>query len=95
MNSHPGGRSMSQKIFSMNLGVETVSLYLLCCAVADAGAPLTQTILADKWNGDQTSLERELDRLEDKNILCRIDKKGQQEPTYEIVDEKKWREPGV
>lgn len=90
MNRNPGGPSINQKIFSMNLGVETVSLYLLCCAVADAGAALTQTTLAHKWNGDQTSLESELTRLEEFNILCRIDQEGQQEPTYQIMDEKNW-----
>jgi hypothetical protein len=82
---------MNQKIFSMSLGVETVSLYLLCCAVADAGAAITPTILMDKWNGDRSALERELLNLEKRNILCRADAEVKNDPVYRIVDEKKWR----
>jgi hypothetical protein len=82
---------MNQKIFSMSLGVETVSLYLLCCAVADAGAAITPRILMDKWNGDRSSLERELLSLEERNILCRTDAEGQDDPVYRIVDDKNWR----
>ena len=69
MNSNSVGPAMRQKIFSMNLGVETVSLYLLCCAVADAGAAITRTTLEGKWNGNRTTLEQELRRLESRNIL--------------------------
>ena len=90
MNSHSGGPAMSQKIFSMNLGVETVSLYLLCCAVADAGAAITRTTLQEKWNGDRASLKRGLDQLEDRNIVCREDGEAKGEPEYRVVDEKKW-----
>ena len=91
MNHDSVGPAMSQKIFSMNLGVETVSLYLLCCAVADAGAAITRTTLQDKWNGDQTALERELRHLEERNILRREDAEMQENPVYRMVDEKQWR----
>ena len=90
MHHHPNQPSMNQKIFSMNLGVETVSLYLLCCAVADAGAAITQTTLLEKWNDDRTTLERGLGQLEDRNILLREDKEEKGEPVYRVVDEKKW-----
>lgn len=91
MSSHPMGPSMSQKIFSMNLGVETVSLYLLCCAVADAGAAITGTALQDKWNGSRTALERELHRLVNRNILRRDDAETHGETIYRMVDERRWR----
>ncbi len=81
---------MNQKIFSMNLGVETVSLYLLCCAVADAGAAITRTTLQSKWNGDPAGLEGELGRLEDRHILCKDEEKKEDEPVYLVVDEKQW-----
>ncbi len=82
---------MSQKIFSMNLEVETVSLYLLCCAVSDAGAAITRKTLQDKWNGSRADLERELNRLEDRKILVRDDAKTQGSIVYRMVDEKQWR----
>ena len=91
MNHDSVGPAMSQKIFSMNLGVKTVSLYLLCSAVADAGAAITRTTLQDKWNGDQTALERELRHLEERNILRREDAEMQENPVYRMVDEKQWR----
>lgn len=91
MNRNTAGPTISQKIFSMDLSVETVSLYLLCCAVADAGAAITRTTLQDKWNGSQAALERELCRLEERNILCPDDAKAQGEGVYKMVAEKKWR----
>jgi hypothetical protein len=90
MNRNSAGPIMSQKIFSMNLGVETVSLYLLCCAVTDAGAAITRTTLQEKWNSPRTSLEQELGRLEGRNILSRDHTPVQGEPVYRLVDEKQW-----
>ncbi len=83
--------TMNQKIFSMNLDVETVSLYLLCCAVADAGASITRATLQDKWNGDRTTLKKELRRLEERNILCGDNTDVQGDSVYRMLDEKKWR----
>jgi hypothetical protein len=90
MPDHPSGPTMRQKIFSMDLAVETVSLYLLCCAVTDAGGAITVDTLADKWNGDQLSLELELKRLEQRNIICKRAGEGQTFPIYQLVDEKRW-----
>jgi predicted transcriptional regulator len=84
------GPTMRQKIFSLNLDVETVSLYLLCCAVADAGAAVTVEALADKWNGDQVSLKRELNRLEQKNIIRRKQAETGTPAQYQMVDDDQW-----
>lgn len=91
MTHHSAAPAMSQKIFSSNLAVETVSLYLLCCAVADAGASITPGVLMDKWNGSEASLIREIQRLEEKHILRRTRADASQDPTYQIVHEKDWR----
>lgn len=90
MPDHPAGPAMRQRIFSMELDVETVSVYLLCCALADAGATITVDTLADKWNGDQASLERELKRLEQRKIIIQTDGEGQSAPIFRMVDEKHW-----
>jgi hypothetical protein len=81
---------MSQKIFSMNLDVETVSLYLLCCAVIDAGAAVTRTTLREKWNGTQEELNHQIDRLEEMNILARKGRTGNGESVFVVVEEKNW-----
>ncbi|WP_319404659.1 hypothetical protein [uncultured Desulfosarcina sp.] len=91
MNRDSATPAMSQKIFSMKLGVETVSLYLLCCAVADAGATITRSTLQEKWNGNRTALEQELRRLEGRNILSSHDEEAQEETVYRMVDENRWR----
>lgn len=88
MNQHTNGPSISQKIFSMNLGVEAVSLYLLCCAVADTGSAVTKEALADKWNGSADALDRELAFLEEKNILR--PEEGEENASYRIMEEKRW-----
>ncbi|MGD8700908.1 MAG: hypothetical protein PVG51_12250 [Desulfosarcina sp.] len=90
MNGKPGEPAMNQKIFSMNLGVETVSLYLLCCAIADAGAAITRANLLLKWNGNPSSLDRELGQLEKRHILGRADERKDGETVYTVLDEKQW-----
>jgi len=79
---------MSQKIFSMNMGVESVSLYLLCCAVVDTGSPITEETLLEKWNGNAETLKRELGYLEKRRILCR--EKVDRIETFRILGEKEW-----
>ncbi|MGA6924999.1 MAG: hypothetical protein WBY88_04900 [Desulfosarcina sp.] len=91
MPPHSSGPVMSQKIFSMNLDVPTVSLYLLCCAVAEAGASVSRRTLLDKWNDTEDALDRELARLEDRNILRRIEEDRGEAPGYRIVEERQWR----
>ena len=91
MNAKPAGPAMSQKIFAMNLDVETVSLYLLCCAVADAGAPITDRTLQEKWNDSPEALEKHRGLLEKKNIIGRQADKEMGENVYLVMDEKKWR----
>lgn len=82
---------MNQKIFTMNLSVEAVSLYLLCCAVADSGSVITANTLRDKWNGSPAALERELDNLEQRHIVGRDDSSAQDAPTYLLMAEKYWQ----
>ena len=81
---------MNQKIFTMNLGVEAVSLYLLCCAVADSGSAITKNALRDKWNGSPAALDRELDTLEKRGIVRRDDTFAPEAPAYLLMAEKFW-----
>lgn len=82
---------MNQKIFTMNLGVEAVSLYLLCCALADSGAAITVDALQGKWNGSPAALERELHNLEKRRILHREEAPAQNAATYLLMADKHWR----
>ncbi len=91
MHRPSNGPAMSQKIFALKLEVQTVSLYLLCCALTDAGAAITKSSLMEKWNGDRAGLERELQRLEERNILVESITDKSDEAQYHLMDEKKWR----
>jgi hypothetical protein len=91
MNGDSMGPAMSQKIFSLNLGVETVSLYLLCCAIADTGRAITRETLLEKWNGSRPDLDRELRRLEERNILGRNETAAGKDTIYQLADERQWR----
>ena len=82
---------MSQKIFTLNLAVETVSLYLLCCALANAGAPITVTALEEKWNGSREGLLAELKALERRRIIEKTTAPIDQAEGYRILDEKRWQ----
>jgi len=91
MNHGSTKPAMSQKIFSLNLDVETVSLYLLCCAVVDSGTAITRATLKEKWNGTQEELNRQIDQLEEMNILFRKGRTGNGESVFVVADEKRWR----
>ena len=85
------GLSMRQAIFSMDLAVETVSVYLLCCAIADAGVAVRQTALEDKWNGSPSALQDALSQLQDRHILSCAQDREHNEPVYQLEPEKRWR----
>ena len=92
MHDHHGdGPSMNQLIFKMGLSVETISLYLLCCGLADAGEPITTGKLRDVWNETPESLTEGLRRLERKTILRRIPGDGQKHSTYELTGVEHWK----
>jgi hypothetical protein len=91
MNNSLGTVSMSQRIFSMNLAVETVSLYLLCCALADAGTPINHETVGARWNGSDAELERQLTALEKRNIIRRSDAPTASLVTYQLVADRAWR----
>ncbi len=83
--------AMDRKIFDMGLGVESVSIYILCCALKDAGAQITMDNLTDKWNGDRMSLKKGIDDLERKHIIQKIQSASESMTRYAIVPSGFWR----
>jgi len=63
---HP---AMNQKIFALGLPVETVSLYLLCCALADQGTAITQENLQKVWTDSPQRLSQSLAELAARMIV--------------------------
>ncbi|MGD8891614.1 MAG: hypothetical protein PVF94_01180, partial [Desulfobacterales bacterium] len=72
MNSQNQTPSMNQKIFKMGLSVETVSVYLMCCSLADTDTTISTKKLFEIWNSTRASLFEGLKDLETRNILRRI-----------------------
>jgi len=79
--------AMSQQIFKIGLPVEAVSVYLLCCGLADASAPITLSTLMPVWNGTPDQLQDNLRLLCDKGIVSSTEGPG---PAYRINEDSRW-----
>ncbi len=82
--------SMNQKIFELGLPTETISLYLLCCSLADSRASISEKNLLGIWNSTRDVLTEGLDRLENRNILIRTCSDGE-ENIYHLTDSNRWK----
>ena len=88
--SNPPG-AVSQKIFQMGLSVETVSVYLLCTGLVEAGTTLSLKNLMNIWNGTPSQLRDGLKHLEAKNVLHRIISDQADNAIYKISNPEKWQ----
>jgi hypothetical protein len=82
---------MNQKIFNIGLSVETLSLYLLCCGLADAGSTISKKNILEIWNSSEEELRDCLRTLEEKNILLRILSDGKKHDVYKLIDANHWK----
>lgn len=86
-HTHP---SMDQKIFNMDLSVETISLYLLFCGLTDEGNKITTDTVLDIWNGSRESLFSSISELEKRNIIRKIILDDAGNDVYRLVSSEKW-----
>ena len=91
MNSQNRTPAMNQKIFNLGLSVETVSLYLICCSIADTDTTISTNKLSEMWNSTRASLLKGLKDLETRNILRRIISDGAGNIVYKLSDVKNWK----
>jgi hypothetical protein len=82
---------MNQMIFKIGLPVETVSVYLLCCGLVDAGKQITTGNLLDIWNGTKEVLNEGLNKLEARNIITRIISDGHEKNVYKLSAGCEWK----
>jgi predicted transcriptional regulator len=82
---------MSQKIFKLGLSVETVSVYLMCCSLADTDTTISTKKLSEMWNSTRASLFEALKDLETRNILRRIISDRAGNTVYKLSDVKNWQ----
>ncbi|MFO7964247.1 MAG: hypothetical protein R6U50_10030 [Desulfobacterales bacterium] len=83
--------SMSQKIFDLELPVETVSLYLLISGLTDEGQPVFPETIRPVWNGSEQELESGLQDLEKRNIIRKVTEDDGERKLYRLVDPDQWR----
>ena len=95
MDPHNGQPAMNQMIFRMQLPVETVSVYLLCCALSDEDLAISTKHLLERWNGAPEALEEGLKALEEKNVLRRIISDADRQNIYQLQDVDRWKAAGL
>ena len=91
MNSQNQTPAMNQKIFKLGLSVETVSVYLMCCSLADTDTTISTKKLSEMWNSTRASLLEGLKDLETRNILLRIISDRAGNNVYKLSDVKNWK----
>lgn len=91
MNSQNQTPAMNQKIFKQGLSVETVSVYLMCCSLADTDMTISTKKLSEMWNSTRASLLEGLKDLETRNILRRIISDRAGNNVYKLLDVKNWQ----
>ncbi len=65
--------AINQRIFRMGLSVEAISIYLLACALTDAGETITRSALGRRWNGSTQELVDGIALLMRRRVLSATD----------------------
>ena len=91
MDSQNQPPAMNQEIFNLDLSVETVSVYLICCNLSDNNAIISTKNLSSMWNGTEALLIEGLKNLEERNILRKIISDGEEKNIYQLSDVKDWK----
>ena len=92
MNDQHQPPAMSQKIFSLDLSTETISVYLMCCGLTDAGSTLSNANMLEIWNGSPADLEEGLRTLEVKKIIKKIISDQDTRDIYVLTNTADWEE---
>ena len=62
--------NMDRAIFDLKISVEATSLYILLCALMDAGEDPTLENASSKWTGTQESLEQAARELIERGVIA-------------------------
>ncbi len=82
--------SMSQQIFSLNLSTETISVYLMCCGLTDAGSTLSTPNMLEIWNSSDDSLHEGLKVLEEMKVIKKIISDQDRRDIYNLTNTADW-----
>ena len=90
MNSQNKKPVMDQKIFTIGLSIEAISIYLLCCSLADSDTTVSSKNLLEIWSGTKEALIEGLKDLEKRNILLKVISDRKESNIYKLTDANKW-----
>lgn len=82
---------MNQMIFDLDLPVETISVYLLCCSLADSEQAITTKNIQKIRNGSADALTAGIDDLEKINILVKIISDRKDNNVYQLENVENWK----
>lgn len=82
---------MHQKIFQMGFSTETVSLYLLCCGLVDAGTTLSIKNLLEVWNATPEAMHTSFQELEKRGVVIKIISDGKSNQIYKLNHVEAWK----
>ena len=88
---HP---SRHEHIFHRGLPTETVSLYLLCCGLVDAGIQATRVTLGERWNAGADQLTASLEALLADGIIAVEDGTEGPDASFIVTPPDHWRRLG-
>lgn len=91
MTGDASASCMHQGIFSRGLPTTTVSLYLLCCGLLDAGQKVTHSAISDRWNAGEDQLAACLEALIADGILATADNSPGDEQEFIVMTPANWR----
>ncbi len=90
MNSQNKKTVMDQKIFKVGLSLEAVSVYMLCCSLADSDTTISTKNLLEIWTSTTEALTEGLKDLEKRNIVLRVISDRKENNIYKLTDANKW-----
>ena len=90
MQHDPGSSNMHQQIFKLGLSTESVSVYLLCCGLADEGKSISTKNLMEIWTGTPSSLKQSIRDLQERKILRMILSGGEENAVYQLTHVHEW-----
>ena len=90
MQSDNGTSSMHQHIFKLGLSTASISVYLLCCGLADESKTISTKNLAEIWAGTPSSLEESIRELQERRIIRMIVSDREDNAVFHLTDVHEW-----
>jgi hypothetical protein len=81
---------MDRAIFELNASVEATSLYILLCALAEQGGPITLHDARSRWNGTEEDLFTAAEELIRCRVLDAADPLREDTP-LQLTSQEQWR----